>query len=75
MLEAFKILLASNGWYFFGCLLAFVGTLNLIGFLWSRIWAYLTIHKHGYPPEHCDAVGNKHEEEEKDKEGKRVTNN
>lgn len=30
---------------------------NMILSLWGRLFRYLNIRKHGYPPEHCDADG------------------
>lgn len=37
-----------------------------ICFVWNRFWRHLTIRKHGYPPLHCDADGDRHLPDQED---------
>lgn len=37
---------------------------ELIFRVWNRFWRHWSIHKHGYPPPHCDADGDFRQEHE-----------
>lgn len=52
----------SSFWNFVGCFLLCALFSNTICFLWNRFWRHWNIRKHGYPPAHCDADGDKFEE-------------
>ena len=56
MKELFQFLL-SNFWIWLGFLIILGTVLGYFNKLVKIILRYLTIRRHGYPPDHCDADG------------------
>lgn len=54
----------SGFWPFVGCLIVFAALLKAPIILINVIMRHWNIHKHGYPPSHCDADGDFKKEEE-----------
>lgn len=56
MLELFKFFFSSF-WYFIGFIMVLHLVLTFLTNLWIKFWALWAIRKQGYPPPHCDGLG------------------
>lgn len=50
-------------WHFASCACLLSGGVKFLFLVWNRFMRHLNIHKHGYPPAHCDADGDFKESE------------
>ncbi len=64
MCDILKFIL-SDFWVFVGFIIVLTTMNELIKYIWESFWGYLNVWKHGYPPEHCDSLGNNIKSEKK----------
>ncbi len=46
-------------WHFAGISILLTTCLNFVFKFWNSFWRHQNIRKHGYPPAHCDADGDR----------------
>lgn len=55
----------SGFWNFVGvAIIIFYTPITFVLALWSKFMKMLCIRNRGYPPSHCDALGNAHDDED-----------